>query len=388
MQLGKRRRCPAAGRGAVLPAALVAALAAAPPARADQQVDATYHYFGDSVGNSIDSWVADFRQSLGGPWSLALRGMLDRVHLPPLPGLPGSQENVDAITTASRPVESAVLSKESYTKQREELTGSLHWQPHDRRVRLSGSYYVSHESDFLGQQVSATLGRDWNGGASALALRGAFGFDRIHPDEHTGGDPTARHRATLDVTGTWVQSLSPRAQGQIGVEFTTVNGYQSNPYRKVYAGGQPLPETHPESRVRGALFGQVDRWLTTRASVSFGARYYADDWGIQAGTFDAIFNQYLGDHLIVRYRYRYHVQSAASFYRDLYASAAGIDGYRTADYKLQDFDSNLFGIKVSVPIESRRAWLDGLLVDFKYERYFDSHSFAANVLETGMSWPF
>jgi hypothetical protein len=140
--------------------------------------------------------------------------------------------------------------------------------------------------------------------------------------------------------------------------------------------------------LRRAVFGQVDRYLTTRASASLGARWYSDDWGVQAGTFDVRFNQYIGERLIVRYRYRYHTQTAATFYRDLYEDTNGVDGYRTADYKLQDFDSNLFGIKVSVPFEGTAAWVAGLVLDVKYERYFDSHSFAANVLEAGFSWPF
>lgn len=382
----RRAHCPrrAPGRRALALATLLGVTSV----RAEEQVDATYHYFGDSVGNSITSYVVDLQQGLPGRYTLGIHAMLDRVHLPPLPGLPGSRENVDAITTASRPVRSAVQSKQSYTKQREEVTASLGWHAADRRATLSGAYYISHESDFLGQQVAATMRRDWNAGSSAVALRTAFGFDRITPDEHVGGELVTHSRSTFDATGTWIQSLTPRLQTQLGLQFDTVRGFQSNPYRNVYAGGQPLPERHPTARQRGAVFGQIDRALGATASVSFGARYYADDWGIRAGTFDVLFNQYVGDHFIVRYRYRFHRQTAAAFYRDLYPTSDGIDGFRTADYKLQGFDSNLFGIKVSVPFTDTVSWLDGLLLDLKYERYFDSHSFAANVFETGVSWPF
>jgi hypothetical protein len=358
------------------------------PSFAEQQVDSGYHYFADSNGNSIDSYTMNVFQGVTEAWHLAVRGALDRVHLPPLAGLPGSRENVDAITAASRPVRSAAQSKEAFTKNRVEATGALVWQPHDRRIRGSGSYYYSHESDYVGQQVALELARDWNGGGTAVVMRTAIGFDRITPDEHTGGDPTARQRKTFDATATWVQSLTPVTQSHLGVEVNSVQGFQSNPYRHVYAGGQSLPERHPEERLRTAVFGQIDRYLTTRSSVSLGGRYYGDDWGIHAGTADLMFNQYIGDHLIVRYRYRRYMQTAASFYRELYATEDGIDGYRTADYKLQEFASNLFGIKVSVPFEGWVGRLDGLLLDLKYERYFDSHSFAANVLETGFSWPF
>src|SRR5678815_1644102 len=110
-------------------------------------------------------------QGLSPTWSLSARGLLDRVHLPPLPGLPGSRENVDAITAASRPVRSAAASKEQYTKQRQELTGEVAWRPRGRSVRGAGSYYVSRESDFLGQQVAVDAARDWNGGSTSLGMR-------------------------------------------------------------------------------------------------------------------------------------------------------------------------------------------------------------------------
>jgi hypothetical protein len=383
-----RRRSSAASRQRHIVVWAAACWAAAIPAHAESDVHGRYHNFSDSQGNSINSFILEGMRSVSDAWSMSVRGLLDQVHLAPLPGLPGSPENIDAITAASRPVRSAADSKTQYTKQRREVTGSVAWHPRGSLLRGSGAYYVSHESDFLGQQVSAEVARDWFGGSSMLALRTAYGFDYLHPDPHTGGDPTARHRQNIDMTAVWTQSLDPKTQTQLGVEVNTVRGFQANPYRHVYSGGQILPETHPEARLRQAAFAQVDRYLGTRSSLSLGGRYYGDDWGVHAGSFDVLFNQYIGDRFIVRYRYRYHTQTAASFYRDLYESVDGVDGYRTADYKLQQMSSNLFGIKVSVPFEGTTRWLDGVVLDLKYERYFDSHSFAANVLEAGFGWPF
>jgi hypothetical protein len=327
-------------------------------------------------------------QGLASDWSMGVRGVLDRVHLPPLPGLPGSRENVDAITAASRPVRSAAQSKQDYTKERFEATGDLRWTPHGGTTRGGGSYYVSRESDYLGQQVSVDMARDFDQANTNLAMRAAFGFDRITPDEHTGGDPAARTRHSIDLVGVCTQTLSPQTLGSLGVELTVLDGFQSNPYRSVYDGGLRQPERHPEERRRGAVFAQVDRYLMTRSSVSLAGRWYRDDWDVQAVSLDARFNQYVGERLIVRYRYRWYTQTAAYFWRELYEGGDGVDGYRTADYKLQEFSSNLFGIKVSVPFEGTTPWLDGLVLDCKYERYFDSKSFAANVLEAGFSWPF
>jgi len=377
-------------RAAVRAALLAAALGALPPAaaRGAEEVHATYHSFSDSEQNHIDTWVMEYGKGWADAWRANVRGALDRVYLPPLPGLPGSRENVDAITAASRPVRSAADSKLNYLKERQEITGSVAWAPRGRAVQGSGSYYVSRESDYLAQQAGGEVSRNWNGGMTGLALHTSYGYDRIHPDTHLDGDPALHTRTSLDVTATCTQTFSPTLQGQAGVELTAVRGFQSNPYRQVYVGGAKMPERHPDERLRRAAFAQVDHWFSTRASGSLGVRYYSDDWGVDAGTFDVRFNQYVGDHFVARYRYRYHTQTAADFFRDVYNDANGAGGYQSGDYKLQNFDSNLFGVKVSVPFEGWVSWMDGLVLDLKYERYFDSNSFAAHVLEAGFSWPF
>jgi hypothetical protein len=368
----------------------IVALVGAVPSAAEQRVTAGMHTFTDSEENRIETYVVELMQSVQRDWTLRLRGALDRVVLPPLPGLPGSQENVDAITAASRPVASAELSKEGYSKLRQEVTGNVDWMSPVRTWQAGASLYYSHESDYVGRQVSVNVGRHWKQGNTALALIGAHGFDEVQPEQHENGETGKHNRDTWDLTAVWTQTLGQRTLSQLGAETHWVQGFQSNPYRSVYAGGTRVPERHPERRFRRALFGRIDRYLMTRASVSLSARYYSDDWGVQAGTFDVRLNQYVGDHLIVRYRYRYHRQGAAYFFSDLYEEVSGVDGFVSGDYKLDDFDSNLFGVKFSVPFEgiSVRPWMAGVVLDLKYERYFDSQSFAANVLEAGFTWPF
>ena len=353
-------------------------------------VTASMHTFSDSEENRVETYAMQFRQAFSAGWSLSLRTALDRVILPPLPGLPGSPENVDAITAASRPVQSVQLSKEAYSKMRQEVVGGVHWAPQGQSWTASTSVYTSFESDYTGRQVGVSLARNFNRGNTNLSLALAHGFDTITPELDEGQQVAPKDRNTEDLTFVWTQTVTPKVLTQLGFETTWVHGFQNNPYRSVYAGGTRVPEQHPERRFRQAVFGQVDRYLTSRASVSLRARYYNDDWGVQAGTFDARLHQYVGEHLIVRYRYRYHTQSAASFYRDIYESTNGIDGYVSGDYKLDEFDSNLFGVKFSVPFEglSVSPWASGLVMDLKYERYFDSKSFAANILEAGFTWPF
>ncbi len=359
-------------------------------AQGEPTVTGGVHTFTDSEDNRVETYAFELQQTGQRDWRLLLRGALDRVVLPPLPGLPGSPENVDAITAASRPVQNATLSKQGYTKLRQEAVGGLEWVSAAQAVRAGGSLYYSRESDYIGRQVGLNLSRDFHQGNTNLAFGVAHGFDSIRPETDEGVTPPGGERTTEDLTCVWTQTISTRTRSSLGFEGTWVQGLQSNPYRQVYAGGQKLPERHPERRFRRAVFGQIDRYLSSRTSLSLRGRWYGDDWGVQAGTFDAHLHQYVGDHLIVRNRYRYHLPSAAYFQRYEYESSEGVDGYVTGDYKLDDFASNRFGIKLSVPFAGFAVapWARGVVLDLKVERYFDSQSFAANVLESGFTWPF
>jgi len=135
------------------------------------------------------------------------------------------------------------------------------------------------------------------------------------------------------------QVLSKTALVEAGLGYTHSSGYLENPYKAVDMVfidprqepldlGQPglPPVLIPE--VRAALEQRPNtrnQWVfNTRyihyvpplnAALHLGYRFYNDDWGIDAHTFDADWRQPLGDGWTVTPRFRYYSQSAADFYR-------------------------------------------------------------------------
>jgi hypothetical protein len=101
-------------------------------------------------------------------------------------------------------------------------------------------------------------------------------------------------------------------------------------------------------------------------------------------------NQYVSDPIAVRYRYRYYTQGAADFYRDEYTEANGVGGYQTGDYRLSSFSAHLLGARLSWGLGRPFGWrmLEGLQFSLEYERYFNTHNFSANMLESGLSFTF
>src|SRR5207249_3959816 len=97
-----------------------------------------------------------------------------------------------------------------------------------------------------------------------------------------------------------------------------VDGFQSNPYRKVFVGSQGrAPQEHvPDRRQRFAGFARARLALPElRAAAAGMARLYRDTWDLRAATAEAELLKYLGPSIIVGAHGRYHLQSGAIFFR-------------------------------------------------------------------------
>ena len=297
----------------------------------------------------------------------------------------GTQEAVDAITTASRPISGGGDAFRDFSKIRNEIQTDVEMN------RVMVGYYLSKESDYFAQQVRANYNRDFFDQNLNLSFGSSYGWDAIDPladdDTQTGQES----RTTWNWNAVATQILTPTTVLRVGGEVDVVSGLQHNPYRNVYAGGQPLPEQHPDSRFRRDAFIRLSQYLKNRSSLKADYVAYSDSWGVVSHTLGAQLYQYVSDDLVFRYRYRFYTQGAADFFRPEYEDSTGIDGYRTADYRLEEFNSHLFGIQANFnlgALSSSRAALRRLDFRMKYERYFNSKNFSADIFESGLSYRF
>lgn len=350
----------------------------------DQEATYLFRYFADADHIHVSSHFGFYDVAMENDWKLRLRYNHERVTVPAVSAPAGSPEAVDAITTASRPI-SGADAFDDFTKVRNEVRASL-----DRGPARVG-YYVSTESDYFAQQVDGEWTQTLAQENTYVSGSASYGWDRITPLEDS--DTAARDGRRDTVHGSLVltQLLSKTTVFRIGGELDRVDGHQHNPYRNVYAGGGPVPERHPTERNRRDLFGRLNHYFPNRSSVQLDYRYYTDDWGVESQTLGAKLNQYVGPHVIARYRYRYYDQGGADFYRAEYVSPTGVDGFRTGDYRLRPIQAHLFGGMIDVglaAIEPLPGWLDRSRLTLSYERYFNDVNFSANVFETGLSIDF
>ena len=349
----------------------------------EQTTECLMQIFSGSDDVIVRSAIGNYSLSLAGSAALSLHWNNERVVIPAVDAPAGSQEAIDAITTASRPIAGNAF--QDFVKVRNEFQGGL------RHGGASLDYYVSDESDYLGQQLAASYNRDFQDDQLNVSVGTSYGWDAIDPlaDDDTG--TAADTKTTLHWNAVATRTLTPTMLVRLGVEYNVVNGLQHNPYRNVYAGGNRVPEHHPDHRERRDAFLKLNQYLRNRSSIKLNYRFYNDDWGVDSHEVGTKLSQYITHGVFTSYQYRWYTQTPADFYRDEYATTSGIGGYLSGDYRMADLSSHLFGVALDIDLSAfaiETPVLGRLGLKFGYERYFNSNNYSANILTTQANYRF
>lgn len=349
----------------------------------EQTVDYLIQFFTDSQKITVRSSIGTYALALPSNTAFNVHWNNEKVVVPAIEAPPGTQEAVDAITTASRPISGNPY--EDYVKVRNEVEGTL------ARGPAAATYYVSSETDYLAQQISGSYNRDFIDQLFNISIGASFGWDEIKPlaDDDTPG--SGGRKTTLHWNAVATRVLTPKTVVRAGLELNMVNGLQHNSYRNVYAGGTNVPEHHPDQRQRRDAFLRLNQYFDNRSSLRLHYRLYSDDWGINSHEAGAKLSQYVTHGVFVRYRYRWYTQSDAEFYRDEYTTTQGVDGYLTGDYRMAALSAHLFGLALNYDLDGIAQGIEVLSrtgVWISYERYFNSNNYSSNTFSTGLAYHF
>ncbi|RMH44692.1 MAG: DUF3570 domain-containing protein [Deltaproteobacteria bacterium] len=222
-----------------------------------------------------------------------------------------------------------------------------------KNTQLSLSY--SHSFD----EVCDRDNSDANGALENRPLsietckkRGLFGEDSpAIANDGTPGAGTVWRDLTIDTLQASVtQNFTPTVVGQINVYGSVLDGFQSNPYRRVRVGQVEAQEHHPDVRGRLAVLARANKYVVgARGVVGASVRGYADTWGVEAASAEMSYSQYVGSSLLVRLRGRFYQQTQAKFFKDafFYQTEGPAGAYFTGDRELAPLRNVLAGAKLS-----------------------------------------
>jgi uncharacterized protein DUF3570 len=141
-----------------------------------------------------------------------------------------------------------------------------------------------------------------------------------------------------------------------------LEGFQSNPYRRVRVGGNSPQEHIPDTRARWSLTARFNRFLPKlHSAVHLGLRFYDDTWRVIGGDVELGYSQYVGNSLLLNFRARAYQQSAAKFFKDafFYETESSAGEYFTGDRELSPVRNVMVGGKltmISVAEDEHDVW--------------------------------
>ena len=297
----------------------------------EERVDLLYHKY-DGGGAVID-----------GPSLLVRKNLGDSVSV-------GLNHYVDNVTSASIDV---VVSASEYTEEREENGISIDYLRQKTTVSLG--YVQSQESDFDATTLSLGISQDMFGDLTTVSMSFAFGDNIVGQNQDESFEETAEVRSyRLSIS----QILTKSLVMALTLETITDEGYLNNPYRSVrYRSGPDSysfqQEIYPKTRTSQAIAVRGNYFLPQRAAIHAGVRYFDDTWDIEATTYEVGYTMPFGDQWIVEASYRFHDQTSAEFYSDLFPFIDS-QSFLARDKELSTFTSTTLGLGASY--EFGRSW--------------------------------
>jgi hypothetical protein len=249
---------------------------------------------------------------------------------------------------------------------------------HGRRSSLTFSSTVGTERDYISRQFGGTASIDLPGRNTTVSLAYSHSYDEVCDKENAnlmplerraliGSDPCTKTGLLFgkDTAGmtTWrplsidtaavtlTQNISPTMNIQLALYGQVLEGFQSNPYRRVRIGSNSPQEHIPDTRDRWSITARVNRYLPKlHGAAHFAARFYDDTWHVLGGDLELAYSQYIGTSLLAHFRLRAYQQTAAAFFKDafFYETESTAGEYFTGDRELSPVRSALAGAKLTL----------------------------------------
>ena len=237
---------------------------------------------------------------------------------------------------------------------------------------------VSKEYDYLSFNLAGSFAKTSRDGNRQLSLAGQIFSDQvtlIQPlelrDNYTSGITATRGekkygsdtRQTYNLTASYSQVLTKRLQVAISTELVSQNGLLSTPFHRVYFYDSTTPnlapavtsefasrvataariETLPRSRFKYPISLRLNYYATDLVQIRGFYRFYNDNFGIQAHTFELELPVKVTPFFVVYPFYRYHTQTAATYFAPFMQHSVN-DTYFTSDYDLAALSANKVGL--------------------------------------------
>ena len=250
---------------------------------------------------------------------------------------------------------------------------------------LTPQIAYSKESDYESIGLSLKSSRYFNDKNTTFTVGLGHDFDKIIPNFGMLINSKKEKDNSQFLVGL-NQNINTKTILSLNLSLGYTDGYLSDPYKGVlfedyytptpkelnelsqflsieeieeiysYKIGDPyvlFPEKRPSKKFRQVALISILHYLEKiRAGLDISYRFYHDDFGINSNTLALTWRQKITDMFILEPSYRFYNQSAANFYDSSFkfgnpdANANNTPGNYSSDFRLSDFDSHTYGLKL------------------------------------------
>lgn len=269
---------------------------------------------------------------------------------------------IDYYSSASTDKIDNVISSASSADARSHISIQYQKEPKKKRYAYGFGLGTSVEYDVVSSHIKGFFQQKNKNKNRTLNIKSRYYYDNwqmIYPIELRSSElPSTGHRQSLSFSFSLTQILTKRLQIMAVSDIAIQYGMLSTPFHRVYFEDQEMAilENLPDTRLRFPssirLHYYINDWLIGRGTY----KYYLDNFGIQAHTYNIEFPIKITDYLRVYPFYRYYKQTASSYFVG-YKKINSHQEFYTADSDLQEFSSQKFGLGIAYkPLYGISRW--------------------------------
>lgn len=319
-------------RALILAVSVVFGLSVQAAVLPEDRTDILYHAY-DGGGAEIDGPALVVRKGFGDKFSLSGKYYVDSV----------SSASVDVVTTASPYTEERTETSVGATYLYDSTLFSLNATQSDENDYQAQSYFFSISQEMFGSLTTVSLG--YGLGDDVIGRNGDDSFERNVERQH--------YQLGLSqvLTKNWIVAMD--------YEAITDEGFLNNPYRSVRyrddtnaLGYSYEAEVYPNTRTSNSLALKSRYFLKHGASIITDYRFFTDTWDIQGHTASLGYVHKFSDKLTAEFTYRFHTQTQAEFYSDLFERSQA-QNFIARDKELSEFSDHMVRMGVTYEINKK-----------------------------------
>jgi hypothetical protein len=279
---------------------------------------------------------------------------------------------------------------------------SINWTRENEKkgTTIGAGIALSSEYDYQSIGVNVNFSKKTNNRSGEFTAKAQAYLDKVSlilpvelrpPGSPVGDDEEQNYpktsRNSYSGSFSYTQIINQRLQLGFLLDVIYQQGYLSLPFHRVYfADNSVHQENLPDTRMKIPLGLRANYFIGDKIILRSYYRYYKDDWGLSAHTFNLETPIKITPFLSISPFYRYYNQTAAKYFAPYKVHTAANEFY-TSNYDVSKFSSNFYGagFRIAPPkgVFGMKRWN---MLELRYGHYTRTTGMSSDIISLNLKF--